>query len=189
MSGAPARVFVGLPLPTELAQPLAAATAACLPVDAFRLTPAADLHLTLAFLGDVVRTRLDGLAQQLNAACATCAAPTLELGTPGAFPEVRAARVLWVGVREGEPGRLAALHAAVGAASARAGLAPAQERFHPHVTVARPRRAGTPVPPDFLALVPRGSFVPAATVLFESRPASGPGRYLPLARAGFREIS
>lgn len=192
MTGARARVFVGLELPAERALPLAAAAATALPAQAFRLARAEGLHLTLVFLGDVPRAHLAALARALEEALAPLPAPALELGGPGAFPDLRAARVLWVGLAELVPGRLAAARAAALDACARVGLAldaAERERFHPHVTVARPRRPGTAVPPEFLALTPAGRFTPAAATLFESRREPGAQRYLALARAGFRAIS
>lgn len=190
MSDAPARAFVGLELPAELATALAAHAARALPARDFRLARADGLHLTLVFLGAVPRARLAALAATLQEASADLAAPELELAAPGAFPAAEAARVLWVGVSERTPGRLAAARAAVLAACARASVAPEPgERFHPHVTLARPRRAGRPVPPAFLALAPAGRFGAREAVLFESRREAGPNRYLALARAAFRGIS
>lgn len=192
MTGARARVFVGLELPAELALPLAAAAATVLPARTFRLARAEGLHVTLVFLGDVPHAHLALLARALEEAVAPLPAPALELAGAGAFPDLRAARVLWVGLAELVPGRLAAARAAVLEACARVGLAPdaaERERFHPHVTLARPRRPGAAAPAEFLALTPAGRFTPAAATLFESRREPGAQRYLALARAGFRAIS
>jgi len=192
VSAAPARVFVALALPAERAAALAAAAAETLPAAAFRLARADGLHLTLVFLGDVARPRLAELARALEEAAAPLAPPELELAATGAFPAARAARVLWAGVRERVPGRLAAARAGVLAACARVGLAPPaseEARFHPHVTLARPRRPETAAPAAFLALAPTGPFVAEAAVLFESTRGAGAQHYLPLARAGFRGIS
>lgn len=192
MSEAPARVFVGLELPAELATPLAASAARTLPARDFRLARADGLHLTLVFLGAVPPARLPVLAAALEDATADLPPPELELAGPGAFPDAEAARVLWVGVSERTPGRLAAARAAVLAACGRAAVEPEpgeRERFHPHVTLARPRRAGRPAPRAFLALAPTGRFSAREAVLFEARREPGANRYLALARAGFRGIS
>lgn len=192
MNAAPARVFVGLALPAELATPLAEAAARALPARSFRLARADGLHLTLVFLGNVAPERLGPLEAALVEACAPLAAPRLELDAPGGFPALEAARVLWVGVRELAPGRLVAVREAVLGACARTGLplaAAERERFHPHLTLARPRARSAAAPAPFLELVPRGRFTATEAVLFESRREAGGTRYLARARAGFGAIS
>ena len=180
-----ARTFVALALGPELGERVARAVAEVLDARAFRLPYAEGLHLTLAFLGDVERARLAGLGSALAGALAGVAAPALRLGGTGAFPSLARARVLWVGVEErATTGRLAACHAAVRVALASAGLA-ADERFAPHVTVARPRGARARLPEAFAALRFDLAWDPAAVELFESVPGPGGSRYEVRARFPF----
>ncbi|GIW87740.1 MAG: RNA 2',3'-cyclic phosphodiesterase [Isosphaeraceae bacterium] len=95
-------------------------------------------HLTLAFLGDVAETDLDGLIAAVGEAVRTPLPFALELKGLGAFPNPRRARVLWAGLSGAALPRLLALRDDVAAACARVGYR-ADEAFHPHVTLARLR--------------------------------------------------
>ncbi len=199
-----ARTFVSLGLGAQLGAEVAAEVEGVLGRADFRLSGAAGLHLTLAFLGEVERARLPALAAALAVELAGLAGPKLRLSGSGAFPSLARPRVLWVGVEErAAPGRLAACRAAVLAGLARAGLAelgaelgaergvPAEgvtaHVFTPHVTVARPRGARSRVPEAFAALALAQPWTPAAVELCESllgRPADR--RYEVRARFPFR---
>lgn len=132
------RVFIGLPLPASLAEPLAARAADALGAagdpDArgisnapavpggpdvpdgrgaprgVRVYPARDLHLTLCFLGELA-SGVGRLARALEDETRGLAAPELSLAGVGAFPGEGAPRVLWAGVVDATAaeGRLAAL--------------------------------------------------------------------------------
>jgi 2'-5' RNA ligase len=92
---------------------------------------AADLHLTLAFLGAVPVEQVEALPQAVR----DCRLPALDLPLErlGYFAE---ARVLWIGPHAAiEP--LARFVAALWQALAPLGLSPAPPGFYPHVTLAR----------------------------------------------------
>jgi len=100
-------------------------------------------HLTLQFLGD------DADVDAVVAAFDGFSVPGghVRLGGAGAFPNARRARVLWVGVVEGED-VLARLARGVADRLAPLGYEPDPKAFHPHVTIARCSR-----PTDLRALV------------------------------------
>jgi len=181
------RLFAGVPLGPELGARLAERVGPTLGAD-FRPVRSAGLHATLVFLGDVPEAAVERLGEGMLAALGRPAAPRLGLAGAGAFPDLERARVLWIGVEDPE-GFLAASRAAVlaglSAAARAAGLDPgrwAGEPFHPHVTVARPRRRPAPAPVAFRELEAGLAWRPAAVELLESRP-TGPGRsYVPRAR-------
>ena len=149
-----------------------------------RLPREGGLHLTLSFLGDVDRDRRASLEALLAALLGGARAPRLELAGAGAFPAGRPGRerVLWVGVREvGAGGRLEGIHGRVLEAVGRAGLAgPDAGRFHPHVTVGRPRR-GTRVPSSFYELGFSRPWSPREVTLVRSLRGNGARRYEPAA--------
>jgi len=60
------------------------------------------LHLTLSFLGDTDEKFIDPLKIMLEKVAATANSFILKLGGCGVFPNLSKARVLWIGVREGE---------------------------------------------------------------------------------------
>ena len=134
------RLFVALHVPAEVRDSLAGEAAGLrhrLP--AARWVPASNLHLTLRFLGETE----PGLQPALEEALIDCFASRrpfrLELAEAGCFPPRRPARVAWVGFRPS--GELEDLQAAVaGALAERLGIPGETRPFHPHLTLARPRR-------------------------------------------------
>jgi len=89
-------------------------------------------HLTLQFLGNRVDLDLVGSAMQALPRRAGAVA----LGSVGAFPSARRARVLWIGVTEGAD-FLMTLAISVGALLAPLGYEPEVRDYHPHLTLAR----------------------------------------------------
>jgi 2'-5' RNA ligase len=98
-----------------------------------RPPPAENLHLTLAFLGQVNAERRAALAA-IGAAAAAAAPPfLLTLDRVGAF---RGAGIAWAGADRAPP-ELLQLVAALNDGLAAAGLPVERRPFHPHVTLAR----------------------------------------------------
>jgi len=97
-------------------------------------------HLTLAFLGEVDRGVIAGLAVRLERAARRRPSLTLSLAGAGAFPGATRARVLWTGV-QGDRRELGLLAASAGAGARRAGAPPATSGrgYQPHLTLARCR--------------------------------------------------
>jgi 2'-5' RNA ligase len=139
------RAFFGLPLPDQHRQALDGYHAACAAgAPRIRWTPAANLHLTVRFLGHLEAPVAEAIADRVASTAPT--AFELELGGAGMFKRGRLARVVWLGLARGEEDA-AALAAVVEAESVRAGLEPEGRRFHAHLTLARAReRDGAPSP-------------------------------------------
>jgi len=133
------RLFVALRLPAAVREPLAAKAArlrAQLPPA--RWVPAANLHLTLQFLGQIEPNLLPGLGDLLAGCFCHQRSFRLELSQGGCFPPRRPARVAWVGFASCP--RLMELQATVAAAvRERLGIDSEARPFHPHLTLARPR--------------------------------------------------
>ena len=110
----------------------------------FRWTPAANLHLTVRFVGGVDRSLVEGIANTL----AEAPPPGFQvaLGEGGTFRRGRLVRVVWIGLRSGaDEARL--LAAVVEAECVRAGLEPDARPFQPHLTLSRaPDRDGSTLP-------------------------------------------
>ena len=139
------RAFFGLPLPDAHRKRLEVHLADCVAhAPEFRWTPAANLHLTIRFLGNVEEPVAEGITDRL--ADQPPAGFTLELGDLGTFKRGRLVRVVWLHVSVGadQAGELAAQ---VEAECVRAGLTPETRPFQPHLTLARARaRDGNEVP-------------------------------------------
>ncbi|WP_187368840.1 RNA 2',3'-cyclic phosphodiesterase [Baekduia soli] len=177
-----ARLFVAVALGGEDRAALAGWAAAAVGADAgLRVVGAAQLHLTLVFLG---HRRLDEVAALAELVALREGAPAPALRTAGAlWLPPRRPTVLAVAV-EDLGGRLEALYAGVWADLGALGHEPPRRGLRPHVTVARVRRgwsapAAPPHDPPARALRAEG------LELVRSRLGGGPARYETLSRATF----
>jgi len=111
-----------------------------------RATWAANLHLTLAFLGNVAATRIGGLHAIGGAVAAAVPPFTLLLDRVGAF---RDAGIAWAGA-SATPPELERLVQLLSSALAKEGFPTERRTFQPHLTLARrcqrPAGAGVAVP-------------------------------------------
>lgn len=97
-----------------------------------------NMHLTLKFLGDLPRTRIQPLADAVRRAVQGEPRFEVVLLGAGAFPSPARPRVLWAGVREGAD-RLARLSRSIDESTVASGFAPADKAFRPHLTIGRAR--------------------------------------------------
>jgi 2'-5' RNA ligase len=124
------RLFIGLELPASCQKVLVQLDPA---IKGVRWLRAAQMHLTMSFLGDVDSAHEERLHREL----ATVRVPPFFLPVVGLglFGGARPT-VLWAGVGKGHP-HLFALHKHIQDAVLRTGLEPDLRPFHPHITVAR----------------------------------------------------
>jgi 2'-5' RNA ligase len=138
------RTFVALPLPVgmlpELGDMLGALRANH---PAHRWTRADNLHVTVAFLGDVDKAGVGILTRAMADVAAVTAPIAVRLGSPITLPKGRPANVLALDFLEGRA-EIAALAARVEAALVTAGeearyafRTPERRPFTPHLTIAR----------------------------------------------------
>jgi RNA 2',3'-cyclic 3'-phosphodiesterase len=98
-----------------------------------RAPSAANLHLTLAFLGDVAAPRIAALHAIGPAVASAVPRFTLTLDRVGAFGD---AGIAWAGT-SAAPGELERLVQLLSSALAKEGFPIERRPFHPHVTLAR----------------------------------------------------
>lgn len=123
------RLFLGLPIPPELAQTLNR-RAQTIELPKGRRTAPENLHITLVFLGEVAEPTLPPIEHEL--AQLNFLPLQIKLTSLNTFPR---AGVLFA---EAEPTRpLLHLQATVAAAMARCGFPPEDRPYHPHITLAR----------------------------------------------------
>ncbi len=140
------RTFIALPLPAAVRARLEALQQALAPaVEGARWVGPEAFHLTLAFLGDVADPDLNALCLAVAESVRKQPRFSLEVRGLGAFPDAARPRVLWAGI-EGDRDPLASVQQAVFDAATRAGYRPADERFHPHITLARLKPGRGPAP-------------------------------------------
>jgi len=133
-----ARLFFALPPPPAVREAIAAVQRQVVPARA-RPVPVANLHLTLAFLGETDAAT----CERLRAHQPPPDQPAFELAL-ARLGTWRRRGVLWLGPAA-EPAALGALAAFLLELAAGAGLALPKRDFRPHVTLAR-RWSGPPRP-------------------------------------------
>lgn len=166
------RLFFALELPASLQQELVRWRAENFAEDAGRPIAAANLHLTLAFLGEVsdeTSLRLQQLAGRI-----TQPGFAIDLDDAGHWPRPG---VVWLGCQR-PPRGLLQLANLLRAQAARHGCAQSAPSFHPHITLLRNAA-------HKIALPARGfhwRFAVSHFVLCSSRFEKGQTRYQALAR-------
>jgi 2'-5' RNA ligase len=154
-------------------------------VSSLRFVRPEHLHVTLIFIGEtpdetaaaIVETMRQDLDQPSF---------QLHLGGIGIFPPRKRPRVLWLGALAGA-NECVALHAAVAARLAKAGVSIDPRPFRPHLTLARwreGRHAGRPRLSEPSGVVARVDV--RSVTLFQSRPTPDGPAYTALARARLR---
>ncbi|MBS1204362.1 MAG: 2-5 ligase [Proteobacteria bacterium] len=166
------RLFFAIELPADIQTQVIHWRAQHFPPEAGRPVAAANLHLTLAFLGDISAEKqraLEGLAGRIRQ-------PGFTLHLDDAGQWLRS-RVIWLGSRQ-PPRGLLQLADMLRAQASRSGCYQSPQPFHPHITLLRDaNRAVTIPPPGF-----RWSFPVNEFALYESQFIQGRTRYTPLNR-------
>jgi len=160
------RLFIAIDPPENIRSGLARI---CHGIKGARWTPEEQLHLTLRFIGEVDRLttrRIDEVLRELK-----FAPFSISLAGCGVFPPRGMPRILWAGLARSD--ELFGLQARLESRLVnRAGIAPEERKYHPHLTLARLKKPATKHVRDFLALH-GGLASPAFTVdrfhLYESR--------------------
>jgi len=167
------RLFIALELPDSIRETLAGIGP---PMRRVRWLLPDQMHLTLAFLGDVDAEAQAALETKLaEIRVASFVIPITGIGTFGhSHP-----KVIWAGVGHGHP-HLFALHKKVLDAALAAGLPTELRAFHPHITIARADGASRASLKPFLKKHADTEFGMARMdhfTLFSSQLLSGGARY------------
>lgn len=104
----------------------------------WRLTNSSQVHLTLAFMGEVPEDRLEDVKRAGAAAAAAFPPFAVQFGPSGAFPDSQKARVIFIGVVSERLSRLAA------DLLQRLGEFVGDRRFVAHITLGRSRENAAP---------------------------------------------
>jgi RNA 2',3'-cyclic 3'-phosphodiesterase len=139
------RAFIAVDLSSEIQARLDKVMADLkvgVPDGAVRWVAAGNLHLTLKFLGDVSVTNLTVLKEMFLAEVSHHHQFEISVGGLGAFPSIRRARVIWVGVEA--PAELAAVQTGIENEMARLGYTREERPFSPHLTLGRVARNAAP---------------------------------------------
>lgn len=170
VDGHESRLFFGIWPPAAAAASLRRFAESLEPETGGRPIPVENLHLTLAFLGQVASDRVAAAA---DAARAVAGHPfRLVIDRAGFWPR---SRILWAGPAA-RPAALEDLAAALGGALRDAGFILEERAFAAHVTLIRNARRPRPRPP------PELDWEVSEFVLVQSRTSARGSRYEPLER-------
>lgn len=168
----PKRVFFALELPDDVQQQIIHWRAANFPPDCGRPIAAANLHLTLAFLGEISAEKQRALSALAGRIRQT--GFTLNLNDAGQWLR---SQVVWLGTRQ-PPRGLLQLASMLRSQAARSGCYQSPQPFHPHITLLRNTAHAVPIPaPGFSWQVPVNHFA-----LYSSEYTRGRTRYTRLER-------
>jgi 2'-5' RNA ligase len=138
------RAFIAIELPSSIQNKLGEVINGLKSQKPFvvRWVPPHNIHITLKFLGDVSTNNLQVLTQILASEVGRYAPFEITIGSLGAFPNLRQARVVWVGVQA--PPILGTLQRAIEMETRRMGYAAEERSFSPHLTIGRMSHNATP---------------------------------------------
>ena len=139
----PIRAFIAIPLPAHLQQQIHRETnslRAQLSREIVRWVPAENIHITLKFLGDTEKEKLDKLEEILAIEMAKIHSFEITIKNLGVFPKMSRPSVIWVGVENS--GKLSTLHQRVQRVASQIGSVQEKRRFSAHLTLGRVTRKG-----------------------------------------------
>ncbi len=101
-----------------------------------------NLHLTLAFLGDVLLRETHEICKVLTEAVQDLPPFDLEIRGAGAFPTLQRPRTIWLGAAAGREPMIALQERIETALHKKLGYRRESRRFQPHLTIGRVRSGG-----------------------------------------------
>lgn len=140
MTGSTLRLFVAVELPQEVIHHLTDITATLqdLRIPGVRWVSPEGVHLTLKFLGNTPVDQISSVTAAMSMAVEGVSSFTVHIHGFGAFPSMRAPRVLWTAIK-GDLNPLAELQHRLEERLESIGFAPDERPFSPHLTIGRVR--------------------------------------------------
>lgn len=132
------RAFIAIELPAELRQELTRLQAELKVDNRLRIkwVNPNGIHLTLKFLGNIPISDTDRITQAMTDTARLITPFYLKTETLGAFPNLKRAQVVWVGLG-GETDKLKQLQQLIETNLTQLGFTAEQRQFKPHLTLAR----------------------------------------------------
>jgi 2'-5' RNA ligase len=99
-----------------------------------------NIHVTLKFLGDVEENKIDAIASVVQKTAKNIQSFNVKVKNLGAFPNLRRARVLWVGL-ENATAELTQIAEGMETGLSQLGFPEEERKFSPHLTIGRVKSA------------------------------------------------
>jgi RNA 2',3'-cyclic 3'-phosphodiesterase len=129
------RAFIGVQIAPEVRAKISAAINQLAPaIPGIRWVPEDNFHFTLMFLGTIEESRLESVSEALVKAARPFRQFTISAKRLGVFPDLKRARVLWVGLEGDE---MPALATSIETVLEPVGFPRETRIFRPHLTVGR----------------------------------------------------
>lgn len=140
MTGTTLRLFIAVELPQEVVRHLTDITATLqgLRIPGVRWVSLQGVHLTLKFLGDTPADQVSSITAAMSMAADGVPPFTVHVHGFGAFPGMRAPRVVWTAI-QGDLNPLAGLQHQLRETLEKLGFARDERPFSPHLTIGRVR--------------------------------------------------
>jgi 2'-5' RNA ligase len=104
---------------------------------AIRWVNAANIHITLKFLGEIKQDLLNNVKSSLKSITEVIQPFEIKMGGSGAFPNQKRPRVIWLGLKSQEYNKLLGIYEWIENKLVLLGFEKEQRRFTPHLTVGR----------------------------------------------------
>jgi 2'-5' RNA ligase len=133
------RAFVAIFPPNEVVEQLELAQIRLkknIAAGSVRWTKPEQIHLTLQFLGQIERERLNAFDNALEKVASESSSFEIRSETIGCFPNERRPKIIWAGLA-GELESLRAVKQKLDGALGELGYTPEERDFHPHLTIGR----------------------------------------------------
>ena len=145
MSGQKVRCFVAINIPDEVHDQISNYIEKLKKYsEEIRWIKAANIHLTLKFLGEIDSSRVAQVKHCLNPISNKFSSFDLNISGLGCFPGKNRPRVFWLGMEQGKENPLFGVHQWIENQLEQIGFEKEKRRFSPHLTLGRVR-AGQPV--------------------------------------------
>ena len=109
------------------------------PLDVIRWVRLQNLHLTVQFLGQIDRAKIENIQTAVMREVPDLGPALLQITKPGVFPNLKKPAVIWLGVQD-HNNWLQSVYQMVAAASSVHGVDPDPRGFFPHLTLGRVRK-------------------------------------------------
>jgi RNA 2',3'-cyclic 3'-phosphodiesterase len=132
------RCFIAIDIPEQIRQEIGGLIDILNKYDAdVKWIPAANLHLTLKFLGSTPETLLPKINGSLSSAVASYEPFYIKIGDTGVFPNRKYPRICWIGIED--TGILKTLQSDIETSMKLFGFKTEDRAFNPHLTIGRVR--------------------------------------------------